>query len=482
MHGGIATSLGLGNRIPSIFNALSPHVHVGVNSILIGGIFELTRKALSVIWSWISRTFTTTATFESGNEAYEWISEWLERQPSYSTSREFDVIAKPRPYAWIRMMNEARANLSSMVARRGGMRIPMTSIGAPPKQRPSINNGKLARYLPSQDMCHWIVYGSSIIRVKRTRKSPGNTQGIDSIIITLFTFSHTALRDLIEKAAHEYRARDLTHVNVHIGDQYGNWKSLTSKPHRDFGSVVLEPEIKRQLLEDANEFLENERWYADRGIPYRRGYLLYGTPGSGKSSSIHALASELRLDIYIVPLSLKTIDDTILSSLITTTPSRCILLYEDIDVAFVDRSDTPPVQMRGMRGELIGKSGITLSGLLNTIDGVQAQEGRLLFATTNHPERLDPALSRPGRMDVKIEYSHSTQWQAEQIFRLFYPQGPELQEGSLNGYAKEFASAVPPGKLSIAQLQGYLMQHKGQPELAAKEIGKWIGEVLAGQK
>ncbi|CUA70593.1 putative mitochondrial chaperone BCS1-A [Rhizoctonia solani] len=475
MHESIATTVGLGRGIPSVFNksftALSPHVRDGVNSVLIGTVFDLTRRAFNAIWSWLSRTFTTTATFESGNEAFDWISEWLEKQPGYSTSREFDVVAKSRARTLSHVMMPRRM--------RGGM---FTQGGTRPAK-----DGSLAQYLPSHDTRHWMFYGARLIRVKRSRTTAsaeyGPSVNVERITLTLFTFSQTALQDLIENAAQEHRARDLAEIQINIGDQYGNWKRLSSKPHRDFGSVVLEPEVKRKLLEDANEFLENERWYADRGIPYRRGYLLYGTPGSGKSSSIHALASELRLDIYIVPLSLKTIDDSVLADLISSTPGRCILLYEDIDAAFMDRSNTPATEQKttNARGELVTASGVTLSGLLNTIDGVQAQEGRLLFATTNHPERLDQALSRPGRMDVKIEYSHSTQWQAEQLFRLFYPLDPEAEKTSLDEYARKFASAIPSQKFSVAQLQGFLMRYKGQPEQAAKDIGQWIEEEVAKQ-
>ncbi|KAH7339137.1 P-loop containing nucleoside triphosphate hydrolase protein [Rhizoctonia solani] len=469
MHESIATTLGLGGSIPSVFNksfnALSPHVRDGANSILIGTVFELTRKIFDTVWTWVSRAFTATATFESGNEAFDWISEWLEQQPSYSQSREFDVVARPRTRTSNNLINAP----------------PVRSTI--PKQGVLGKDLSLAQYLPSHDMRHWMFYGPRLIRVKRSRMSMSSDYGpsynIERITITMFTFSQAALQDLVEKAAQEHRARDLAEIQINIGDQYGNWKRLSSKPHRDFGSVVLEPEIKRRLLADANEFLENERWYADRGIPYRRGYLLYGTPGSGKSSSIHALASELRLDIYIVPLSLKTIDDSVLADLISNTPDRCILLYEDIDAAFVDRSASPaPEKTTNFRGEPTERSGVTLSGLLNTIDGVQAQEGRLLFATTNHPERLDPALSRPGRMDVKVEYSHSTQWQAEQLFRLFYPLESDAEKGLIDQHAQAFASAVPPQKLSVAQLQGYLMRYKGEPEQAAKDVGKWIEEQL----
>ncbi|KAF8695643.1 P-loop containing nucleoside triphosphate hydrolase protein, partial [Rhizoctonia solani] len=470
MHESIATTVGLGRGIPSVFsksfNALSPHVRDSTSGILIGAVIDVTRRIFDALWSWISTNCTVTATFESGNEAFEWISEWLAQQPGYTSSRDFDVIARPRT-----------RTLSSIAVPSPGMSALYSKHSAPH------NDGSLAQYLPSHDNRLWMFYGSRLMRVQRSRMSMKEDYGpgynIEKITLTLFTFSRTALHELIEKAAQEHRARDLAEIQIHIGDQYGNWRRLSSKPHRDFGSVVLEPEVKRQLLEDANEFLGNERWYADRGIPYRRGYLLYGTPGSGKSSSIHALASELRLDIYIVPLSLKTIDDSVLADLISNTPDRCILLYEDIDAAFIDRSTAPPVQATNHRGESVEKSGVTLSGLLNTIDGVQAQEGRLLFATTNHPERLDPALSRPGRMDVKIEYSHATRWQAEQLFRLFYPAEPNSEKEIMDNYAKEYADTIPPGKFSVAHLQGYLMRYKGQPKEAAKGAKEWIEGELA---
>ncbi|KAG8701447.1 hypothetical protein FRC11_012164, partial [Ceratobasidium sp. 423] len=200
------------------------------------------------------------------------------------------------------------------------------------------------------------------------------------------------------------------------------------------------------------------------------------------------------------------IGDTALAELISNTPARCILLYEDIDAAFIDRSARK--QATSIRGEPDNSAGVTLSGLLNTIDGVQAQESRLLLATTNHPERLDPALSRPlvstgilpnvledtsnrvklrytmtrrYLMDVKIEYTHSTQWQAKELFRLFYRLDLETGKGLLDKHAEEFASAVPTGKLSVAQLQGYLMRYKGEPEQAAKYVGNWVGEALAEQ-
>lgn len=169
------------------------------------------------------------------------------------------------------------------------------------------------------------------------------------------------------------------------------------------------------------------QWYADRGIPFRRGYLLHGVPGSGKSSLIHAIAGELMLDIYVVSLSSSWMNDSILQTLMGRVPNRCILLLEDLDAAFT-RSTTRDEGSTGSPGHGGGNGGhggnggngrddrrrrrggeesedesederdggngrrrrrdeslsdvntLSLSGLLNSLDGVAAAEGRILFA------------------------------------------------------------------------------------------------------
>lgn len=157
--------------------------------------------------------------------------------------------------------------------------------------------------------------------------------------------------------------------------------------------------------------LFNVQWYADRGIPFRRGYLLHGVPGSGKSSLIHAIAGELMLDIYVVSLSSSWISDSTLTTLMGRVPARCIVLLEDLDAAFT-RSTSRDANSTGSPDGSDGTSTstesivvpephqhisrystrrhktdaisevntLTLSGLLNALDGVAASEGRLLFA------------------------------------------------------------------------------------------------------
>jgi mitochondrial chaperone BCS1 len=199
-------------------------------------------------------------------------------------------------------------------------------------------------------------------------------------------------------------------------------------------SVVLDKGIKEHILDDARDFLQSKRWYTERGIPFRRGYLLYGAPGSGKTSIIHSLAGELSLDIYIVSLSKSGLDDSTLyvlakyaftlflivllrNQLISNLPERCIALMEDLDAVFTKgltrniagtELDSSRVDDRDLDSDdddtTLHSSGvhITLSGLLNALDGVSAQEGRLLFATTNRYSVLDPALTRPGRLDLHV--------------------------------------------------------------------------------
>lgn len=113
--------------------------------------------------------------------------------------------------------------------------------------------------------------------------------------------------------------------------------------------------------------------------------------------------------------------------------------------------------------------GVTLSGLLNTLDGVASTEERILFMTTNHIERLHPALIRPGRVDVREAIDHSSSYQIRSMFKRFYPDHPpELADT----FAKAFQSTVKT-PTSMAQLQAYLMLFKSNPDDAIKSLSSF---------
>jgi len=232
------------------------------------------------------------------------------------------------------------------------------------------------------------------------------------------------------------------------------WLQVANRPVRPMKTVVLDPKQKVQVLSDINEYLHpaTPRWYANRGIPLRRGYLFHGPAGSGKTSLSFALAGVFGLDIYVISLLEPSLTEEDLGALFNTLPRRCVVLLEDIDAAGLSRpAHAPPsggdvgdrrsddksggreggpeewrvVDLaRALKKDSSGgdgdKKGISLSGLLNAIDGVASHEGRVLIMTTNHPEALDDALIRPGRVDLQVAFTNATRHQARELFERMY--------------------------------------------------------------
>ncbi|CAH3187058.1 unnamed protein product, partial [Porites evermanni] len=196
------------------------------------------------------------------------------------------------------------------------------------------------------------------------------------------------------------------------------------------------------------------------GIPYRRGYLLYGPPGCGKSSFIQALAGELDYSICVMNLSDRSLSDDRLIHLMSCAPQQSIVLLEDIDAAFVKRTDE---KEEGKAYSYPNR--VTFSGLLNTLDGVASSEERLVFMTTNHLDRLDPALIRPGRVDLKQEIGLASKSQLYKMYRRFYPDQTFAR-------AEEFADKVMGlgQRKSIAHIQGHFMLFKNDPSGAIQSI------------
>eukprot|EP00931_Biecheleriopsis_adriatica_P100463 TRINITY_DN75780_c0_g1_i1.p1 TRINITY_DN75780_c0_g1~~TRINITY_DN75780_c0_g1_i1.p1 ORF type:complete len:563 (+),score=94.14 TRINITY_DN75780_c0_g1_i1:153-1691(+) len=381
-----------------------------------------------------------------------------------------------------------------------------------------------------------------------TRRLPGATVS--------FLGRDKALLESILEAGREIQRRKrekyLTVVQVYdYGKEHGlNWLHPQEKdrkqPGRSISSVVL-PRCQysgldqaEALLEDAREFLASETWYVERGIPYRRGYLLHGIPGGGKSSLIMAVASELRLPIYMMQLSSELMSDDTLNSLLQygmhDPPS--ILLLEDVDLlhgAVLNRRKSSgksgggadaaeETEQRVEDADL--ESGrrdqdasadkrrrggrLTLSGLLNALDGPTATTGRLLFMTTNAKHRLDPALLRSGRIDYELEFTEAEPEQIQRLFTRFYSDfhtgdtvrapaklesvgavascGPGaiptadsnvlskstscFSSRDTKGLALAFAEQVSASglKLSTADIQRHLMKRKTDPVRALEEL------------
>lgn len=189
------------------------------------------------------------------------------------------------------------------------------------------------------------------------------------------------------------------------------WTKAMSKEKRDKDTVVLDEDLADFVLEDMRHFFTPQaaEWYHNAGIPYRRGYLLFGPPGCGKTSFAQVLAGELGLDVCLMNLSNQEMNDDDLAELLRAAPAKSMLLLEDVDAIFVERAAGK--EKRG---------GVSFSGLLNALDGAAAQEGCVILMTTNHKDRLDEALIRPGRCDVHVKIDRASQDQAARMYNRFF--------------------------------------------------------------
>ncbi|CAN1162823.1 AAA-ATPase ASD, mitochondrial [Linum perenne] len=207
---------------------------------------------------------------------------------------------------------------------------------------------------------------------------------------------------------------------THGGSETASWSHILFNHPASFQTLAIDPEKKKEILEDLITFSQAEEFYARIGRAWKRGYLLYGPPGTGKSTMIAAIANLLNYDIYDLELTAVK-DNTELRKLLIETSSKSVVVIEDIDCSLdltgqrrktndkeeaTDEKDQKPKQPKEDREAK--PSQVTLSGLLNFIDGLWSACGgeRLIVFTTNHVEKLDPALIRKGRMDKHIELSY----------------------------------------------------------------------------
>ncbi len=103
-------------------------------------------------------------------------------------------------------------------------------------------------------------------------------------------------------------------------------------------SVVLDSNIADTIISDIDRFMHSAEWYINKGVPYRRGYLLYGPPGTGKTSFVQAIAAKMNMNICYLNLSGGNMDDDGLNQMLNCAPMRSIILLEDIDAIFVERT------------------------------------------------------------------------------------------------------------------------------------------------
>lgn len=311
---------------------------------------------------------------------------------------------------------------------------------------------------------HWMRYRGSFIRVERERETRSTDMSTGSpwetLTLTTLSLKPNLFQELLAEAKEAALEREEGMTVIY--QSYGHeWRPFGSpKRVRPFDSVVLDGNASNEILGDVQEFLSSQKWYLDRGIPYRRGYLLHGPPGCGKSSFVAALAGKLGYNIAILNLGDPGMTDDRLQHLLAVMPPRSMVLLEDVDFAVGDS------QPADASGPYAGVMRVSFSGLLNALDGVVATEERIVFMTTNHFRRLPQALVRPGRVDLNVYVGLASKLQLHRMFTRFFPGEDEL--------AEQFATLCEGEGLSMAELQGYFMFFKDRPEAASANCLPWL--------
>ena len=285
-----------------------------------------------------------------------------------------------------------------------------------------------------------------LVRISYGKEKLENASSLKSAYLKNYTFrgifASKAIRNLMEKINDEYSKKAKSqHV---YQSEHHYFQRISKVGGKKISEVILKDETKSKIIKDIEEWRSSKSEYIRKGIPYKRGHCYYGPPGTGKTTIVKALAKEYGFNIYNLNLK-KTEDDDLLYLLRDIEPGS-ILLFEDIDSTFDKR-------------KRIGTKGVTFSGFLNALDGIVELNGVLVIITTNHVEKMDPALLRAGRMDLKIEIGYSSEKEISDYLSRFYGEKIEI-------FTK--------GLLPMVDVQNICLENK----LNSREAVKAIDELL----
>lgn len=336
----------------------------------------------------------------------------------------------------------------------------------------------------------------------------------EKLIVYAAPWDIQALKDFLDDIRKVSIEKDNDSVLIHRGLKNGSqfrWANFGSIKPRPLSTIAVKREKKEQIMDDIRNYLlpGTRKWYRSRGIAYRRGYLFYGPPGTGKSSFSLGIASQFWLDIYVISLTANGLDENSLILLFQSLPRRCLVLIEDVDQAGIKKRQTENSLVEGANdgeatiAEAQGRpsNGIPLAAFLNVIDGVCAQEGRILIMTTNHIDQLDSALIRPGRVDMKVLFGYADRFVIRELFLLMYskpadglfmaeqipngsirplspPASPDWTPDNIISLSTSFAEKVSPNQHTAAEIQSYLLLYRNDPYLAVNDATEWWNKHL----
>lgn len=380
----------------------------GLLLMVVGGVGVFLRSLPWRVWLWIVEQATMTITVKNEDAAFRWVKEWFLEQPFLRRVRRVDLDT-------------------------------------------TLRGAELA--LVPAPGSHWFWHSGRPFWVCFYRSEDNKSRShrrIESLIFRTLGRNRVFLMSFVDEIVTCHHKKLGTASNLYVYDD--GWTSVQAYSPRLLDSVILKPGEKEYLLQDIEKFRASRERYRRLGVPYHRGYLLYGPPGTGKTSLVSGIAARCGMSIYVVNLT--EFNDRTLKYAMNNVPESSMILFEDIDCMRTGhrRSDPAAPSDRQVaisdKKDSSGQSGVTLSGLLNVLDGFQAPENVVFVMTTNQVEMLDPALLRPGRIDYKLFMGDATDSQRVELYRSFFPDAAE-------GEAREFAQAHCTE--TMAEFQGLLL-------------------------
>ena len=382
----------------------------GLLLMIIGAISVWLRAVPKLVWDWIVGQTSMVITVKDDDAAFGWVKEWFLDQSFLKRTRRVDLDTTVR--------NE---------------RIAM--IPAPGK--------------------HWFWYSGRpfevwFSRTENTHERSGRR--LESLTFRTLGRNRAFVTRFVEDVVRCHVRRQGVQSYLYVYDD--GWDYVEGYAPRGLASVILQPGEKEHLLEDVAQFRRSKQRYEVLGVPYHRGYLFHGLPGTGKTSLVSALAAHFGMSIYVINLG--EFNDRSLMGAVNQVPTNSVLLFEDIDCMRGSQSRERADLGSGRNAtatpsmkENASTNGVTLSGLLNVLDGFHAPSGVLFVMTTNHVEKLDLALLRPGRVDYKLFLGKASDQQKAELYRRFFADASEHE-------AQEFIEASQSAE-TMAEFQGLLL-------------------------
>ncbi|KAJ1880924.1 Complex III assembly protein translocase and chaperone, partial [Kickxella alabastrina] len=332
------------------FLADNPFFSAGFGLIGVGAGLAVLRQGARRGADLMRRQLLVSMEIPSHDKSYQWVLGWLSRRGA-ETIRAADAGGKDMTWVHRRI---SKAVLPRHVA-----------VQTSYKQH---DNGSVSTnftMVPGQGK-HVFFYRGIFIQVDRQRNAKmidiQSAAPFETVTLTTLSKDRTVFSRILAEAR-EYALSQNEGRTVLYTSFGPEWRPFgLPRKRRLLESVILDQGVSSGIVDDVQDFISNGKWYDDRGIPYRRGYLLYGPPGSGKTSFIQALAGDLGYNICILNLSERGLTDDRLNHLLSVAPERSLILLEDIDAAF-NRTRQQSEQAAYQQ------SMVTFSGLLNALDG-----------------------------------------------------------------------------------------------------------------